>query len=56
MNAKTNLVNDQTVMWFGKYKGLHLKDIPNDYFSYLLQRKIAFKGIKKYAKERLSSP
>jgi len=40
-------------MWFGKHKGKKLESIPNDYFFYLLEKKIAFKGIKKYAKERL---
>lgn len=40
-------------MWFGKYKGTKLKDIPVEYFQYLLENNICFRGIKDYCKQIL---
>ena len=51
---KANLVSDKTIMWFGKYKGFKLIDIPDEYFQYLLDNNISFKGIKDYSKRRLN--
>ena len=48
-SSKHNLTDD-TIMWFGIHKGKKLKDIPNDYFKYLIANNIAFRGIKNYAK------
>ena len=50
---KANLVSDKTIIWFGKYKGFKLIDIPNEYFQYLLDNNISFRGIKDYSKRRL---
>jgi uncharacterized protein (DUF3820 family) len=43
-------ISDDTVMWFGVHKGKKLKEIPNDYFTFLLQKGISFKDIKHYTK------
>jgi len=51
---RANKVFDNTIMWFGKYKGVKLKDVPDEYFKYLIDNKISFKGIKDYSKSRLS--
>ena len=48
-SSKHNLTDD-TIMWFGIHKGKKLKDIPNNYFKYLIDNNIAFRGIKNYAK------
>ena len=53
MKSKKHIVFDQTIMWFGKYKGFKLIDIPNEYFQYLLDNNISFRGIKDYSKRRL---
>lgn len=53
MSWKKHNVTDETVMWFGKYKGSKLKDIPDSYFQYLLDNNISFRGIKNYSKRRL---
>jgi uncharacterized protein (DUF3820 family) len=50
MDARRNNLTHETKIWFGKYKGKKLKDIPDDYFKYLLESKISFKGIKHYTK------
>ena len=54
MKSKKHIVFDQTIMWFGKYKGFKLIDIPNEYFQYLLDNNISFRGIKNYSKTRLN--
>lgn len=46
-------INGLTIMKFGKYKGYMLKDIPTEYFQYLLDHGICFKGIKHYCKDIL---
>jgi uncharacterized protein (DUF3820 family) len=51
---KTHMVFDETVMWFGKYKGIRLINIPDEYFQYLLDKNISFRGIKNYSKRRLN--
>ena len=51
---KANLVSDKTIIWFGKYKGTKLIDLPDEYFQYLLDNNISFKGIKDYSKRRLN--
>ena len=43
-------ISDSTRIWFGKYKGTEMKDIPDDYFKYLLEKNISFKAIKHYTK------
>ena len=50
---KANLVSDKTIIWFGKYKGTKLINIPDEYFQYLLDNNISFRGIKDYSKRRL---
>lgn len=54
MKSKRNNLTENTIIWFGKYKGNKLKDIPNEYFEYLLKSNILFKGIKNYAKSKLN--
>ena len=54
MKSKKHIVSDKTIMWFGKYKGFKLIDIPNEYFQYLLDNNISFRGIKDYSKRRLN--
>ena len=55
MKSKKHIVSDKTIMWFGKYKGFKLIDIPNEYFQYLLDNNICFRGIKDYSKRRLKN-
>lgn len=54
MKSKKHIVSDKTIIWFGKYKGTKLIDIPDEYFQYLLDNNISFKGIKDYSKTRLN--
>ena len=54
MKSKKHIVSDKTIIWFGKYKGFKLIDIPDEYFQYLLDYNISFKGIKDYSKRRLN--
>lgn len=53
MSWKKYNLTDETVIWFGKYKGSKLKDIPDSYFQYLLDNNISFRGIKNYSNKRL---
>lgn len=51
---KHNL-SEEDKIWFGKYEGTKLKDIPTDYFRYLIDKGIAFRGIKNYAFRRIEA-
>ena len=53
MKSKKNNLTHDTIMWFGIYKGKRLKDIPDEYFIYLLENNISFKGIKNYIKTKI---
>ena len=43
-------ISDETRMWFGAHKGTKLKDIPDEYFKFLLEQGLSFKAIKHYSK------
>lgn len=51
MNHKTNKsINETTKIWFGKYKGVMIKDLPKNYQNWLSIN--GFKQIKKYFKDK----
>ena len=49
-NGNQHSADGETVMWFGIHKGKKFKDIPVEYFQFLLDHNISFKATKHYSK------
>lgn len=43
-------ISDDTTMWFGVHIGKKMRDIPDSYFQFLLDKGVSFRGIKHYSK------
>jgi len=46
-------ITDSTKMWFGKYQGIALANVPADYLLYLYNSGKVFGGLKKYIEDNL---
>ncbi len=52
MMKDTNL-NDNTIMWFGEYKGLTLANVPASYLMFLYEKGSIYGGLLDYVKDNL---
>ncbi len=51
---RKSFVKPEDKIWFGKYKGTMMADVPLEYFQWLIQSKSTFRSIKHYCKTYLN--
>ena len=54
MNKDLNITDD-TIMWFGKYKGTKLANVPDEYLLYLYNNNKAYGKLKEYIENNLDN-
>ena len=54
MNKDLNITDD-TIMWFGKYKGIKLANVPDEYLLYLYNNNKAYGKLKEYIENNLDN-
>lgn len=54
MNKDLNITDD-TIMWFGKYKGTKLANVPDEYLLYLYNINKAYGKLKEYIENNLDN-
>jgi len=54
MNNDLNITDD-TIMWFGKYKGTKLANVPDEYLLYLYNSNKAYGKLKEYIENNLDN-
>ncbi len=55
LNSTALEVNDETVMWFGKYKGKRLADVPASYLLWCYDQNVQQDKLGLYTKRQLRS-
>lgn len=53
LHTSKSQITPETLIKFGQYKGYKAKDVPIEYWQYLLDNDICYKGVKHYCKTTL---